>query len=140
MICVLSTDEVISGVMSAIHSLPGTPSYAAMYTSSHTHLTKPRPQHQEVRRSARGTVQTFRLPRQANSNSDFEPSCASVSWCWQWIIVAFPPSCIGRAGLVLVDLLHGGTARCPYVDLDIGKNTSTSPLVRDLTFQLPPDT
>lgn len=78
-------DEVISEVMSAIHSLPGSPTYAAMYTSSHAHLSRPSFEKQEVRRSA---DEAYRVPRAASqrvvaaaaSDDSSGPLCASVSY------------------------------------------------------------
>ncbi len=69
--------------MSALHSLPGSPIYAAIFTSSHTHLPghthMPRPSN-EQREIRRRSADGYRAPRALKEDDDSTTAlCAAVS-------------------------------------------------------------
>ena len=83
-----SADAVISSVMSAVHSLPDSPSYAAIYTSSYTHLPDTFYDYREIR-SVDEKLTVYRQRRESEDVEDVEdvafdnsPICASVSWVY----------------------------------------------------------
>ena len=69
--------------MSAVKKLPGSPTYAAIYTSNHVHLPRSSHMRSESLRSVNNPgMEVFRATRQNNDdNSDDEHvKCAKVSY------------------------------------------------------------